>query len=62
MFDTAAPVACGCVGIASNADWTLAAFMPVLDHELKCITAVPFDADHFQRLAILQAEIQRLRW
>ena len=44
------------------ADFVHARFMPHLDLELKCITAVPFELSAFKRLAVLQSEARRLNW
>ena len=54
---------CKCMSLDScEADWREARFMPALDHELKCLIAVPFSMPAFKRLSILQAEARRLDW
>ena len=43
-------------------DWSHAASMPALDHEIKCIVASPFDKQLSKRLGALQAEARLLQW
>jgi hypothetical protein len=54
---------CKCMSAASSdEDWHYARFMPALDPETKCLTAVPFARHLFKRLAELQAQARSLGW
>ena len=55
----------GCPCMANTIDeaqWFDAVLMPALDHASRSILVAPFDAQYFRRLAVLQAEMRRLRW
>jgi hypothetical protein len=55
----------GCKCLSQNSlddDWSHAVFMPALDHDIKCIVAVPFNRVIFKRLGVLQAEARHLQW
>jgi hypothetical protein len=60
FFETTAP--CPCLGPSSEADWSHARLMPVIDDELKCLTIDTFDPFVFARLGVLQAELRRRAW
>ena len=63
LFSALPPNGCKCLmSVTSPADWSQARFMPALNHELKCVVAVPFDLPSFSRLALVQAEMRRLGW
>ena len=40
--------------------WARAAWMPMLDRQMRAIIAVPFDQQHFVRLGVLQAQLRQL--
>ena len=53
---------CPCLSPRAEADWSLAALMPVLNNNLKCIVVDTFDAHQIERLGVLRAEIRRRNW
>ena len=55
-------VACACLDLSSEADWSSAVLMPVIDEALKDITVDTFDPHSFQRLGQLRAELRRRGW
>ena len=60
VFYTAAQgSSCNCMLPIGAQDWQHARFMPSLDSHLRALTVVPFDADIFQRLGQLRAEMRR---
>ena len=64
LFAETPPHGCKCMSVesSSEADWRHARYMPALDHELKCIIAVPFQSENFTRLATLQHQARQMGW
>ena len=62
LYERAFMASCPCLAPVHERDWTEAMFMAALDHDLKCVVAIPFDANNFTRLGIVQAEMRRLNW
>ena len=64
FFDSPGRFACPCLGQFTEDElaWVDAKRMPALDHQLKCMVAVPFEPGSFRRLGQVQADARRMDW
>ena len=63
LFTRLPPNGCKCMHQHSlHEDWEHAAYMPVLDYEIKMIVARPFCFDAYERLGILQSKARQFGW